>query len=547
MMPGQMQSEADARRLMWHVMGVIGALCLVVYGAILIVNQGTFTFSFDDPYIHLAMAEEILRGHYGINPDEPAAAASSIIYPFLLAPLLALGFGAYAALVLNMIGVLAIGAVASAILLEAELPVARLPRLILAIVASVLASGIVSLAFSGLEHTLQVAGALLCLWGLMRYLKSRRVEIWWMAALIVAPLIRYEGMSLLAAGVVVLALHREWARALLIGFVGFGLVAAFSGFLLSLGLSLLPSSVLVKSMSAASSVEGGFGGIVQGFARTLGANVQDPRGWPLLVGTVLVLVPFIKAVRLSSDPAAWDKRAFIGLFCGLVGFAHLALGAYTWLARYEIYAILILLFGLVAIHAERLRPVIARADAWQVTWISFGILILLIRLVVMTPATVTGAQNIYQQQYQMHRFVTEVWQAPVAVNDLGWVSFENDHHVLDLFGLGSDKARKAHIANPQSGEWMDALAAQHDVRLAMIYPAWLGHIPCSWVRLGELRLGTRAVSVPMDHVTFYAIKRDDAAAIADKVRGFAMSLPEGVTFSFADFAHVPARNAYCAE
>lgn len=28
----------------------------------------------------------------------------------------------------------------------------------------------------------------------------------------------------------------------------------------------------------------------------------------------------------------------------------------------------------------------------------------------------------YRQQYQLHRFVTQFWRQPVAVNDLGWMS-----------------------------------------------------------------------------------------------------------------------------
>mgnify|MGYP001017862235 CR=1 FL=1 len=46
---------------------------------------GFFFYTLDDPYIHLALAENILRGHYGINLDEPSSPSSSIVYPFLVA------------------------------------------------------------------------------------------------------------------------------------------------------------------------------------------------------------------------------------------------------------------------------------------------------------------------------------------------------------------------------------------------------------------------------------------------------------------------------
>src|SRR5829696_3748249 len=38
-------------------------------------------YSLDDPYIHLAVAEEILRGNYGVNPDEAASARTSALVP----------------------------------------------------------------------------------------------------------------------------------------------------------------------------------------------------------------------------------------------------------------------------------------------------------------------------------------------------------------------------------------------------------------------------------------------------------------------------------
>ncbi|MDX1696293.1 MAG: hypothetical protein R3208_21185, partial [Ketobacteraceae bacterium] len=47
-----------------------------------------------------------------------------------------------------------------------------------------------------------------------------------------------------------------------------------------------------------------------------------------------------------------------------------------------------------------------------------------------------ASNNIYQQQYQMHRFAVEYYNKPLAVNDLGYVSYNNDNYVLDLWGAG---------------------------------------------------------------------------------------------------------------
>jgi len=71
----------------------------------LIINYtgGIFTYSLDDPYIHLALAKNIWMGNYGINLNEPSAPSSSILWPFLLAPFSFFsGFFEFVPLIINV-------------------------------------------------------------------------------------------------------------------------------------------------------------------------------------------------------------------------------------------------------------------------------------------------------------------------------------------------------------------------------------------------------------------------------------------------------------
>src|SRR5476649_158349 len=61
-----------------------------------------FVYSLDDPYIHLALARQIMHGHYGINPGEFAAPSSSILWPFFLVPFAGTGFDEWAPLAINV-------------------------------------------------------------------------------------------------------------------------------------------------------------------------------------------------------------------------------------------------------------------------------------------------------------------------------------------------------------------------------------------------------------------------------------------------------------
>jgi len=57
----------------------------ILFLAVLKLNHGTFTYSLDDPYIHLALSDQSRHGHYGISAGHRAAPSSSILFPFLLA------------------------------------------------------------------------------------------------------------------------------------------------------------------------------------------------------------------------------------------------------------------------------------------------------------------------------------------------------------------------------------------------------------------------------------------------------------------------------
>src|SRR5882672_6661262 len=79
---------------------------LAALPAVVLVVQVHFTcgvvYSLDDPYIHLALARQILHGHYGINPGEFAAPSSSILWPFLLAPFAFTRLSEFLPLVINL-------------------------------------------------------------------------------------------------------------------------------------------------------------------------------------------------------------------------------------------------------------------------------------------------------------------------------------------------------------------------------------------------------------------------------------------------------------
>ncbi len=144
----------------------------------------------------------------------------------------------------------------------------------------------------------------------------------------------------------------------------------------------------------------------------------------------------------------------------------------------------------------------------------------------MTPL---GCNNIYEQQYQMHRFLTEFWKAPIAANDIGYISFRNpNHYILDIWGLGSYTAL-SHRDNENVG-WMDTLAKEHNINMAIIYPRKT--LPENWKRIAVLSLGHRRTTVSGPRVGFYSTNPETEPSARDALQAFASTLPPKVKLVF---------------
>jgi hypothetical protein len=178
-------------------------------------------------------------------------------------------------------------------------------------------------------------------------------------------------------------------------------------------------------------------------------------------------------------------------------------------ARYEVYVLCVLGLGL----AHLLQGELRRLMASRVRALSFGLGLCLLGALLgpyVIATTPQAARNIERQQYQIHR-LAECWKKPVAVNDLGWASFRNDAHVLDLYGLGSETARKARAAGEPG--WMARLAGAHDVELVMIYQDWFPERPADWLQVGAIVDLERQVTPYANAVQVFVTRADAVAAV----------------------------------
>ncbi|MGC9198740.1 MAG: hypothetical protein ACP5E5_07345 [Acidobacteriaceae bacterium] len=492
--------------------GLYTFLCLVVFVAIRRANQGHFVFSLDDPYIHLALADQIAHGHYGINAGEAASPSSSLIWPPLLALFARTSWQSYTALGLNFLAGLGAAAVLGwnvASWPQRDRTLEEHADRVVSVGLLVVIGNLVGLTFIGMEHTLQVLLAACCATGVIFCVQGRRVPTWCVVAAALGPLVRYESLSLSVALAVALAGRKDWKRAAGLMVASTAPLLAFSIFLRELGLPMLPSSVLLKGGAAAPG-QSVLSHLVRSMALSLRLSIAAERR--------VLLILFLTLAGLAWSQRERGRRFALAGAAGAAGL-HLLAGPFGWFHRYEVYIVLFSVLVVLYVLHERPRILLG--------WYVLGLFMCATPYIDALRHTVDSSNDVYLQQYQMHRFVTQFYSGNVAVNDLGLVSYRRrpGEEVVDLFGLASAEAAQQ---RNRSTQWMDSITREHDVGLVMIYDGWFPRAPKDWAELGQLCLVRRPIILGGRCVTYYATPAAPLTQVRREFESFVRTLPAGV-------------------
>lgn len=511
---GHMDQASSQSYSAWSVAGALLAFLLFLW---LAMGQagGVFEYPLDDVYIHLAMAEQMAAGGYGVNAGEYASAASSPLYPVLLMPFAGTEMQRYLPLFWNTTAL-----IASAWLLGRLFRLAGLGRSghLLAFLAP-FALFMQNNAYTGMEHMLHATASLAIVVGLWSYAETGRIGWLLILGVFLAPAFRLEGMAMaMTAGGVVALLGRPLAGIALacLAAVPFVVLAVGLG---TLGLDPLPNSVTAKLPATHAETQG----VIESARSTLTRNAGR-YGGRLVLGLTLGALILSAHLYLRGE----TRRAVIGLAMAAAALAHLAVASTGWLDRYENYLVL----SLVGVLCLLVAPL-----AVTLRWAVLGAA-LAGSLATYAPrinGNLAGMRAIQLQHGEMSRFAKEYLKAPVAVNDLGYVAWANPNYVLDLWGLASAAALELRLGGAPDG-WADALADKHGVRAAMIYDRWVASaLGPDWVMLGRLALPDhRGALLGGIIVSFYARNAAEAAALEDDLKSWAAGLPEGTLFVFGD-------------
>lgn len=512
-------------RLSLRVAGALLAAMAIILAAILLLCDGHLIYGLDDPYISLSLGWHIGHGHYGINDADLSSPSSSILYPFVLAGFAWSALQQWVPLALNALATAGIGALLALILCRGAVTrrAQLLPATIL-LVSLCLAINLVGLAFTGLEHSLHALTSVAVVLGLARVLEGERVPFWLLAAIVLAPLWRFEGLALSLLAIGALALVGRWRAAAV---ATLAIVAALGADMIAMhamGLPLLPSSVMVKSYVFGPGETGAYPpGFLDSLLTNLGA--VPPSRYILLSLALVVLHPLLRSLGvLRSDGAERLTLRREWIFAGVIAGALLAqilFGARSWFFRYEAYAVTLGAAGAMILWQRAIGALLTCGRPWMIAAACVALFEIDPTYAWTTIYTPLASRSIYEQQYQMRRFAVDYYRAPVAVNDLGWVGYRNPNYVLDLWGLGSEAARRARLSTHEPG-WMDRLVQAHHVGIAMIYADWFGDaLPASWIPLALLEPAHAGVTTGGEIVTIYATSPEAVPDALAALQGFA--------------------------
>ncbi len=439
-------------------------------------------------------------------------------------------------LVINLISTLAAGGFV--VLLSRELGIKlqgiAWPRLFLVTATVAMALNLPGLALTGLEHSLHVAITIAYMLGLVRFVARDRCDWWWFACIMLLPAIRFEAGSMVLATTLIALLLRQYTFAVATILLGCVMVIGYLAFLRFLELPPLPSSVLARSewIKMAVLQPGNVFKVIVTIAHNFYANLNTYGAGQMLGGVALGMAWLGGAgTALSRRPpvkAQQIKLLTLGLMT-FVTLSQLAGGKLGWVPpRYDAYVLALNLCGIAIIYRETVKTWCENATWQRVSAICTVFLLIFAGYVAQSLFIPGMARKEYQGPFQLHRFVTQFYRAPVAVDQLGYVNFKNPDYVLDLSGLGSETTR-AERAQSHSSDWMDGLLARHDVGLALIDPASDPDVPAQWVMVGDLQPGGDHTSGAGQHrYIFYARRQSDVAAISDALDRFAPTLPANI-------------------
>jgi hypothetical protein len=299
---------------------------------------------------------------------------------------------------------------------------------------------------------------------------------------------------------------------------------------MSKGSYFLPNSVLIKS-------ETGKGGILSLINTilvdklTLAKTITALATQRLLIILPMAFLLFYKPFRKDG---AWGWILSI-LFLAVL--LHLSFASTGWFYRYEAYLILcaFIILPILALHHG--KNVFSSYDLKSRLMFLAMVFFLFFPFVLRSMAAFTKAKqacvNIYEQQYQMGRFLKEFNNNEVvAANDIGAVSYFHKGTVIDLWGLGSIDVAKSRRGKYWDADFLDSFSKKNNTGLAIVYESWFNDSLLNrWTKVATWKIQNNVICGD-DIVSFYVLDPAKAPGLKEDLQAFQLKMPPGVEIKY---------------
>ncbi len=504
-------------------------------------TNGMFSYVVDDAYIHMQIAKNLaFHGTWGINAGEFSSASSSLLYTVLLAGSFRLfGDSLYLPFLINAVaGLLLLFITWRWLVKHGVKPFSQLIILILLILFTPLPL----LIMTGMEHTLQCLFSFLFLFSFADWIQKNKetglstlkIPLPVLIYAVLTATIRYEGLFLVGMACLALLYWRKIPTAFLLGIIAVIPLIIFGIYSVSKGSYFLPNSVLVKSEAAQFSA----GGLLHAFGNILAERLAFSKsGVALLtVQRLLLILPLTFLVFLKYSSV---NRSFRFLLLALTGasFLQVTLADTGKFYRYEGYLVfcsLAVISLLVYRYGKDFFSVQTLLVKALVLVISFFLFLPLVLRAITANAKLSRAGiNIYEQQYQMSRFLSSQYNnSIVAANDIGAIAYFTNSGIVDLWGLGDVDIARSKKGGYWTSQFLDSVSRKKGASIAIVYDSWIDQsLPKEWKKAGEWKISNNVVCGD-DHVSFYAIDSAGLTTLKNRLQLFQPSLPATVSVTY---------------
>lgn len=489
---------------------------------------GRYIYPLDDAYIHLSMAKNFAEFQtWGITQYEFSSTTSSPLFTFLLAILIKVfGNWEYIPLVVNSLA--GIGLV---LICHRYFKQFSKSTYIVFLSAIVLLMPLHLMIMSGMEHVFHTLAMILTLLAFKKYLQDQTPRNFSNLALlaILATGFRYESLFFVFFMCVYLFfIRKDYFQSVALGLFAISPVLIYGWISVGQGSFFLPNSLILKGNTN--------DGIV-GFLTRVAGNAY--RGISVVILILILLTQiFIKSRQEKSITGKIAKNAIpIVVFLGFV--AHLLFANFGWLIRYEAYLVVMVLFA-VAPFADDLFQKRAGNEILKIPMVMLLLMTFSIRFIPMLTNQPKASKNIFDQQIQLADFLHQYYRnARVVANDIGAITYFNNIHLLDTYGLGSIEV--ARLRKDDHGKFRDnvklqqyisdaALSQNYDI--ALVFDEWI-KMPDYFSKVGMLSIQGNYICGGST-VSFYAVKEENAAKLRNQLIEFSKRTPKDVIINIVN-------------